>query len=226
MAEPINRSIARAVQIGVKSRFVGYGDGAACTVEDLVLQHLSQREEGSWAGWHCEGSPVRGLWALLMWDVLFLDVPEVFQVKSRPDRLGENRNSLHVFFFLRRAAPVFGVSFGIVCKIGRARREGSTVRRVGRHDNKDRGRAAAAAARVLCPHHFLAYCHSSNKDTETKKPRMTRTPARLSTRFHRADRHRTRTPLWTWITALFSTSTAVRKWTRASRRSGLLRRPS
>ncbi|CAM9590186.1 unnamed protein product [Ectocarpus fasciculatus] len=64
----------------MKSRFVGYGDGAACTVESLVLQHLSQREEGSWAGWHCEGSPLRALWALLMWDVIFCPgVADVFQ---------------------------------------------------------------------------------------------------------------------------------------------------
>lgn len=66
--------------MGVKSRFVGYGDGAACTVESLVLQHLSQPEEGSWAGWHCEGSPLRALWALLMWDVIFSPVADVFQV--------------------------------------------------------------------------------------------------------------------------------------------------
>ena len=82
---------ARVIQIGVKSRFVGYGDGAACTVEGLVLQHLSQVEEGSWAGWHCEGSPVRGLWALLMWDVIFMDVPEVFQVKKNASGSGTTR---------------------------------------------------------------------------------------------------------------------------------------
>lgn len=69
-------------QVGVKSRFVGYGDGGACTVESLVLQHLSQREEGSWAGWHCEGSPLRALWALLMWDVIFSPQPNVFQVRG------------------------------------------------------------------------------------------------------------------------------------------------
>lgn len=77
----------------MKSRFVGYGDGAACTVESLVLQHLSQAEEGSWAGWHCEGSPLRALWALLMWDVIFTPVDDVFQV----------------FFAARRACGFLGV---------------------------------------------------------------------------------------------------------------------
>lgn len=47
------------------------------------MQHLSQPEEGSWAGWHCEGSPLRALWALLMWDVIFSPVPDVFQVCPR-----------------------------------------------------------------------------------------------------------------------------------------------
>lgn len=71
----------------MKSRFVGHGNGSACTVESLVLQHLSQSEEGGWAGWHCEGSPLRGLWALLMWDVVFMDVPDVFQVRWFRDTL-------------------------------------------------------------------------------------------------------------------------------------------
>ena len=70
------------VQVGIKSRFVGYDDSTACSVESLVLQHLSQQDAGSWAGWHCEGSPVRGLWALLMWDIIFADVPDVFQVHT------------------------------------------------------------------------------------------------------------------------------------------------
>jgi len=29
---------------------------------------------GGWRGWHCEGSPLRTLFALLMWDVLFMSV--------------------------------------------------------------------------------------------------------------------------------------------------------
>lgn len=68
---------------------MGYGEGEACTVESLVLQHLSQREEGSWAGWHCEGSPLRALWALLMWDVIFTPVADVFQVRFFFFRRGE-----------------------------------------------------------------------------------------------------------------------------------------
>lgn len=31
---------------------------------------------GCWQGWHCEGSPLRSLFGLLMWDILFLDSVE------------------------------------------------------------------------------------------------------------------------------------------------------
>ena len=76
-------------------------DGDAVTVEDLVQQALGSDERdtdesiiccsagdhvltpeaesspyaytgGHWMGWHCEGSPLRTLFGLLMWDILFL----------------------------------------------------------------------------------------------------------------------------------------------------------
>jgi hypothetical protein len=33
---------------------------------------------GRWKGWHCEGSILRSLFGILMWDVFFQDVPNVF----------------------------------------------------------------------------------------------------------------------------------------------------
>lgn len=33
---------------------------------------------GHWQGWHCEGSPLRTIFGIIMWDVLFMDVPNVF----------------------------------------------------------------------------------------------------------------------------------------------------
>jgi hypothetical protein len=62
---------------GFKSRFVGYNDGDVCDVENLVLQDLF--ESGGWFGWHCEGGPVRSIFSLLMWDILFAPYPDVFQ---------------------------------------------------------------------------------------------------------------------------------------------------
>jgi hypothetical protein len=58
---------------GEKSRFVDYDEGHACTVESLCLQNYNQTEHGAWDGIHCEGSPLRALFFLLLWDdVIFL----------------------------------------------------------------------------------------------------------------------------------------------------------
>ncbi|CAI5718835.1 unnamed protein product [Hyaloperonospora brassicae] len=82
VGRPLNR------QTGEKSRFVGYDD-EPCTVEQLVLQyyrdhcpvdgHDKHVKTGGWYGLHCEGSVLRNLFGLLMWDVLYASVPAVFQ---------------------------------------------------------------------------------------------------------------------------------------------------
>ena len=65
-------------ETGYKSRFIGFDNEIGCSVEELVLQHF-QLNEGGWTGLHCEGSPMRTLFGLLMWDVIFIDdVPNVF----------------------------------------------------------------------------------------------------------------------------------------------------
>ena len=48
-------------------------------VEDLALHHYASAPGGGWRGVHSEGGVWGCLWALLMWDVLFTDVPEVFR---------------------------------------------------------------------------------------------------------------------------------------------------
>merc|ERR1711871_1618583 len=35
------------------------------------IQFLQAAQGGGWSGWHCEGSPLRALFALCMWHVLF-----------------------------------------------------------------------------------------------------------------------------------------------------------
>jgi Fanconi-associated nuclease 1 len=76
---------------GYKSVFIGYDD-EPCSVEDLCLQYyaldsVEMKDEvtnlvqdgGLWSGSHCEGSFIRMLFGLLMWDVLFdSTVPNVF----------------------------------------------------------------------------------------------------------------------------------------------------
>ncbi|KAG6543623.1 hypothetical protein Mapa_014986 [Marchantia paleacea] len=63
---------------GKKSRFYGY-DGEQCGVEELALQYYASEEGGGWQGVHCEGGVWLTLFGLLMWDVLFAEVPDVFQ---------------------------------------------------------------------------------------------------------------------------------------------------
>jgi len=58
-------------EAGVKSRFVGFGDGERCSVETLCLQWYAQPSQGSWSGKHCEGRPLISLFSLLLWDAMW-----------------------------------------------------------------------------------------------------------------------------------------------------------
>ncbi|EFJ44381.1 hypothetical protein VOLCADRAFT_95362 [Volvox carteri f. nagariensis] len=49
------------------------------TVEQLALLHYCSPAGGGWRGVHSEGGVWVTMWALLCWDVLFMDVPEVFR---------------------------------------------------------------------------------------------------------------------------------------------------
>ncbi|KAK1942227.1 Fanconi-associated nuclease 1 [Phytophthora citrophthora] len=79
IGRPLNR------QTGEKSRFVGYDD-EPCTVEQLVLQYCRGHEgsgdklkTGGWYGVHSEGVVFGNLFGVLMWDVLYASLPNVFQ---------------------------------------------------------------------------------------------------------------------------------------------------
>ncbi|GBG84969.1 hypothetical protein CBR_g39432, partial [Chara braunii] len=72
LGRPVNRTV------GMKSRFYGY-DGCSCTVEELALQHYAKEEYGQWVGVHSENGIWNTLFGILMWDVLFADVPDVFR---------------------------------------------------------------------------------------------------------------------------------------------------
>eukprot|EP00250_Pteridium_aquilinum_P006904 c16733_g1_i1 orf=226-3453(-) len=64
-------------QTGVKSRFYGYDDDQ-CSVEELALQYYAGDSGGGWQGVHSESGIWMTLFALLMWDVLFAEIPNVF----------------------------------------------------------------------------------------------------------------------------------------------------
>ncbi|GKV25046.1 hypothetical protein SLEP1_g34555 [Rubroshorea leprosula] len=64
-------------EAGAKSRFYGE-DGEQCGVEQLALQYYAG-EGGRWQGVHTESGIWLAIFSLLMWDVLFSDVPNVFR---------------------------------------------------------------------------------------------------------------------------------------------------
>ncbi|KAK2991082.1 hypothetical protein RJ640_022468, partial [Escallonia rubra] len=64
---------------GTKSRFYGL-DGEQCGVEQLALQYYAG-EGGGWQGVHTESGIWLTIFGLLMWDIIFSDVPNVFRTK-------------------------------------------------------------------------------------------------------------------------------------------------
>ncbi|XP_062233498.1 fanconi-associated nuclease 1 homolog isoform X2 [Phragmites australis] len=66
-------------ETGAKNVFYGY-DGELCGVEQLALQYYAD-EGGGWQGTHSEGGIWMTIFGLLMWDVMFSDMQDVFQSK-------------------------------------------------------------------------------------------------------------------------------------------------
>ncbi|PKA66139.1 Fanconi-associated nuclease 1 like [Apostasia shenzhenica] len=66
-------------ETGAKNIFYGY-DGELCGVEQLALQYYA-REGGGWHGIHSESGIWMTIFGLLLWDVIFSDVPNVFRSK-------------------------------------------------------------------------------------------------------------------------------------------------
>ncbi|GJN29529.1 hypothetical protein PR202_gb17757 [Eleusine coracana subsp. coracana] len=66
-------------ETGAKNVFYGY-DGELCGVEQLALQYYAD-EGGGWQGTHSEGGVWMTVFGLLMWDVMFSDMEDVFQSK-------------------------------------------------------------------------------------------------------------------------------------------------
>ncbi|KAJ0987186.1 hypothetical protein J5N97_005542 [Dioscorea zingiberensis] len=66
-------------ETGAKNIFYGY-DGDLCGVEQLALQYYAG-DGGSWQGVHSESGIWMTIFGLLMWDVIFSDVPNVFRSK-------------------------------------------------------------------------------------------------------------------------------------------------
>lgn len=68
-------------------------DGQPCRVESVVLQHYA--EEG-FKGYHCEGGILTMLFALLMWDILFMQVDGVFETPYQRQPLDLTEDSFSI----------------------------------------------------------------------------------------------------------------------------------
>ncbi|KAG5252096.1 fanconi-associated nuclease [Salix suchowensis] len=80
-------------EAGTKSRFYGE-DGAQCGVEQLALQYYAG-EGGGWQGVHTESGIWLTIFALLMWDVIFSDLPNVFHNKFQTAPLDLETDSFY-----------------------------------------------------------------------------------------------------------------------------------
>lgn len=92
------RRFGNTINAKGKSRFIGPND-TICNVEQYMLGQCYQGDSDSspvfvdairgfgWQGWHCEGACVRSLFALLMWEAVFSDQPDVFQTQYQDSPL-------------------------------------------------------------------------------------------------------------------------------------------
>ncbi|KAK6781375.1 hypothetical protein RDI58_023559 [Solanum bulbocastanum] len=92
---------------GVKNVFYGE-DGERCGVEELALEYYAG-EGGCWQGVHTESGIWLTIFGLLMWDIVFADVPNVFRTKFQTAPLDLETDS---FYEVRR-----GLVEGLLDKI-------------------------------------------------------------------------------------------------------------
>ncbi|XP_021765063.1 fanconi-associated nuclease 1 homolog [Chenopodium quinoa] len=81
-------------KVGMKSRFYGE-DGEQCGVEELALQFYAG-EGGGWQGVHTESGIWLTIYGLLMWDVIFSDVPNTFRTKFQNAPLDMDSDDFYV----------------------------------------------------------------------------------------------------------------------------------
>ncbi|KAH7655826.1 Phosphodiesterase I protein [Dioscorea alata] len=81
-------------ETGAKNIFYGY-DGDLCGVEQLALQYYAG-DGGSWQGIHSESGIWMTIFGLLMWDIIFSDVPNVFHSKFQMAPLDLDTDDFYV----------------------------------------------------------------------------------------------------------------------------------
>ncbi|XP_027165579.1 fanconi-associated nuclease 1 homolog [Coffea eugenioides] len=88
---------------GMRSIFYGE-DGEQCGVEELALQYYTG-EGGAWMGVHTESGIWLTIFGLLMWDIMFADVPNAFCTKFQTAPLDLETDS----FYAARKSLIEGV---------------------------------------------------------------------------------------------------------------------
>ncbi|KAL2242511.1 fanconi-associated nuclease 1 homolog isoform X2 [Sesamum indicum] len=78
---------------GMKSIFYGE-DGEQCGVEQLAL-HYYAGEGGGWQGVHAESGIWLTIFGVLMWDIIFADIPNVFRTKFQTAPLDLETDSFY-----------------------------------------------------------------------------------------------------------------------------------
>ncbi|KAH7655823.1 Phosphodiesterase I protein [Dioscorea alata] len=81
-------------ETGAKNIFYGY-DGDLCGVEQLALQYYAG-DGGSWQGIHSESGIWMTIFGLLMWDIIFSGVPNVFHSKFQMAPLDLDTDDFYV----------------------------------------------------------------------------------------------------------------------------------
>ncbi|KAM3708593.1 hypothetical protein ACJW30_02G108300 [Castanea mollissima] len=85
-------------EMGMKNRFYGE-DGEQCGVEQLALQYYAG-EGGGWQGVHTESGIWLTIFGLLMWDIIFSNVPNVFRTRFQTAPLDMETDS---FYLVRKS---------------------------------------------------------------------------------------------------------------------------
>ncbi|XP_038989792.1 fanconi-associated nuclease 1 homolog isoform X2 [Phoenix dactylifera] len=80
-------------ETGTKNLFYGY-DGELCGVEQLALQYYAG--EGGWLGVHSESGIWMTFFGILMWDVIFSNIPDVFRSRFQTAPLDLDTDDFYV----------------------------------------------------------------------------------------------------------------------------------
>ncbi|KAI3853640.1 hypothetical protein MKW98_025157 [Papaver atlanticum] len=80
--------------LGMKNRFYGE-DGEQCGVEELALQYYAN-EGGGWHGVHTESDIWMTIFGLIMWDIIFADIPDVFHTRFQTSPLDFDTDNFYI----------------------------------------------------------------------------------------------------------------------------------